>query len=110
MQEIIREEFEQEDASALAACLCQTLHSQFEPSILPQELDEELVHAFYASGWLEYMAYFENNHVIWAWSFIVLHNMNVSIAFIFVKTFILILKFAHVTFNFDKKYSEWLIF
>jgi len=50
MQEIIREEFEQEDASALAACLCQTLHSQFEPSILPQELDEELVHAFYASG------------------------------------------------------------
>jgi len=43
MQEIIREEFEQEDASALAPCLCQTLHSQFEPSILPQELDEELV-------------------------------------------------------------------
>jgi len=43
MQEIIREEFEQEDASALAACLCQTLHSQFEPSILPQEIDEELV-------------------------------------------------------------------
>lgn len=43
MQEIIREEFEQEDAVALAACLCQTLHSQFEPSILPQELDEELV-------------------------------------------------------------------
>jgi len=44
MQEIIREEFKQEDASALAACLCQTLHSQFEPSILPQELDEEFVH------------------------------------------------------------------
>ena len=43
MQEMIREEFEQEDASALAPCLCQTLHSQFEPSILPQELDEELV-------------------------------------------------------------------
>jgi len=46
MQEIIREEFEQEDATALGACLCQTLHSQFEPSILPQELDEELVHVF----------------------------------------------------------------
>lgn len=43
MQEIIREEFEQEDATALAPCLCQILHSQFEPSILPQELDEELV-------------------------------------------------------------------
>jgi len=43
MQEIIREEFEQEDASLLAACLCQTLHAQFEPSILPQELDDELV-------------------------------------------------------------------
>jgi len=48
MQEIIREEFEQEDALALAACLCQTLHSQFEPSILPQELDEELVYVIYA--------------------------------------------------------------
>jgi len=44
MQEIIREEFDQEDALALAACLCQTLHTQFEPSILPLELDEELVH------------------------------------------------------------------
>jgi len=43
MQEIIREEFEQEDATAVAACLCQTLHTQFEPSILPQELDDELV-------------------------------------------------------------------
>jgi len=43
MQEMIREEFEQEDASVLAACLCQTLHSQFEPSILPQEIDDELV-------------------------------------------------------------------
>jgi len=43
MQEIIREEFDQEDAAALAPCLCQTLHGQFEPSILPQELDEELV-------------------------------------------------------------------
>jgi len=64
MQEIIREEFEQEDASALAPCLCQTLHSQFEPSILPQELDEELVW-INAHSWTPSRMLFFNYWLAW---------------------------------------------
>jgi len=41
MQMIIREEFDQEDATALAACLTQILAPYFEGNLLPQELDDE---------------------------------------------------------------------
>ena len=43
MQVIIREDFEQEDAMNLSACLCYILHSHFESNIMPQEIDEEYV-------------------------------------------------------------------
>jgi hypothetical protein len=41
MQVVMREDFVQEDASNLAACLCHILRNHFISSILPQEIDDE---------------------------------------------------------------------
>lgn len=41
IQLIVRDDFDQEDARALATCVCQILSAYFENSLLPQELDDE---------------------------------------------------------------------
>ena len=43
LQNIIRQEFDQDDAIALASCLCQILQPHFEGKLFPLELDDEWV-------------------------------------------------------------------